>query len=89
MAVGDCNGGASGCERSLCLGQVRQSAEAKLTAWLSLHLQGRLLPKLLPLALPGGDAAKYDQYQFFLGEIVAGMTSMTSMTSTSSSWGRL
>ena len=43
-----------------------------MLAWLSLHIQGRLLPKLIPKALPGGDAKKFDEYQFFLGEIIAG-----------------
>jgi len=55
-----------------CYGEegVRQSAEAKLLAWLSLHAHGRLLPKLIPKALPGG-AGQFDEYQAFLGELLA------------------
>jgi len=50
---------------------VTQAAEAKLLAWMSLHLHGRLLPKLIPKALPNQDAKKYDDYQFCLGEMIA------------------
>eukprot|EP00656_Telonema_subtile_P036861 TRINITY_DN40924_c0_g1_i2.p1 TRINITY_DN40924_c0_g1~~TRINITY_DN40924_c0_g1_i2.p1 ORF type:complete len:236 (+),score=46.86 TRINITY_DN40924_c0_g1_i2:173-880(+) len=45
--------------------------QAKLLAWMSMHLQGRLLPKLYPLALPGG-ADTVDDYQVNLGETFAG-----------------
>ena len=55
---------------------VRQSAEAKLLAWISLHLHGRLLPKLIPKALgvPGDKsvpAETLEKYQLFLGEMLA------------------
>eukprot|EP00040_Diaphanoeca_grandis_P042869 m.266250 g.266250 ORF g.266250 m.266250 type:complete len:602 (-) comp66128_c0_seq1:218-2023(-) len=53
---------------------VRQSAEAKILAWLSLHLHGRLFPTLLPKAMgPNGKLGEADSdYEFFPGELVAG-----------------
>ena len=37
----------------------------------ALHLHGRLLPKLLPRALPGRDAARFGEYVCFSGEGIA------------------
>ena len=50
---------------------VAQMIEAKLLAFYGLHLHGRLLPKLLPRALPGGDARRFDEFVFMVGEGVA------------------
>ena len=43
------------------------------TAFYAMHLHGRLLPKLIPMALPGGDARRYGEYQYHIGELVAGL----------------
>eukprot|EP00658_Telonema_sp_P-2_P065326 TRINITY_DN54592_c0_g1_i1.p1 TRINITY_DN54592_c0_g1~~TRINITY_DN54592_c0_g1_i1.p1 ORF type:complete len:193 (+),score=36.21 TRINITY_DN54592_c0_g1_i1:126-704(+) len=43
--------------------------EAKLLGWMALHLQGRALPKLLPLAIPNDST--FNDYHVTLGEMYA------------------
>jgi hypothetical protein len=44
---------------------------AKTVAWLSLHVQGRLLPSLIPKALEGDGDRVGDEYMLCLGELCA------------------
>ena len=48
---------------------VRQLVECKIMAFISMHNHGRLLPKLMPLAVGGAD--RIDDHMFFLGEFMA------------------